>query len=183
MGGTEKAFLAVGGVPMLTRVVQSLAPQCACLLLSAAGDLGRFAFHGLTVIPDEVSRGPMAALADVLDRVASADFSVTHVLSVPSDTPFLPNDLCTRLAAALEPNTLVACAASGGRVHPVIGLWPLEARRTLQEAAANGMLSFHAALAGKKVAKVDWGIRPRDPFFNVNTAEDLVLAEKMLRQD
>jgi len=39
-----------------------------------------------------------------------------------------------------------------------------------------GAYSFHAALEGKAVAQVIWNADPVDPFFNVNTPEDLARA-------
>lgn len=180
MGGTEKTFLTLGGVTMLERVARSIAPQCDSILVSANGDPARFSAHGFAMITDAQSCGPMAALAGAMDWFALGDSAVTHILSVPGDTPFLPSDLVARLAAALKPDTLAACAASGERLHPVIGLWPLEARKTLSNAVAAGTLGFRDALQGHKVEKVEWASEPCDPFFNVNTPQDLVRAEAMV---
>lgn len=177
MGGREKAFLTVGGVPLLARIAHALTRQARPIMINASGDLTRFAAFGLDVIADEACRGPMAGLTGVLDWFADADRGITHVLSVPSDTPFLPDDLGARLAAALTPDSLVACAASGGRLHPVVGLWPLASRRVLHAAIADGVLGFHAAFEGQPVAPVEWPVKPHDPFLNVNTPQDLAAAE------
>lgn len=177
MGGREKAFLTVGGTPLLARIAQVLATQVRPVMINASGDLTRFADFGLDVIADSVCQGPLAGLAGVLDWFATADPGVTHVLSVPSDTPFLPDDLATRLAAALTTDSFAACAASGGRLHPVIGLWPQGSRAALHAAIANGVLGFHAAFEGRRVERVEWPVQPRDPFFNVNMPEDLATAE------
>jgi molybdenum cofactor guanylyltransferase len=178
MGGTEKAFLSVGGIAMLTRIVRILVPQCDLVAISANGDPQRFAAYGFAVITDkEDARGPMAGLANVLDWFAVNQSAVTHVLSVPSDTPFLPPDLGTRLATALEKgDAFCALAASGGHSHPVAGLWPVPARTALHAALMRGDTSFRAALEDKKVAQVEWDTSPADPFFNVNTPDDLVRA-------
>ena len=124
MGGLEKAFLPVGGTPMLTRIVGILAPQCSLIVLSANGDPARFAAFGFPVIADKgEARGPMSALSDALDWFAENRPGVSHILSVPSDAPFLPHDLGPRLAAALEARgAFCACAASGGQNHPVVAL-------------------------------------------------------------
>jgi molybdopterin-guanine dinucleotide biosynthesis protein A len=177
MGGQEKAFLTVGGTPILTRIAHTLAAQCNPVMINAGGDLARFATFGLDVIADTQCRGPMAGLAGALDWFAGADANITHILSVPSDTPFLPSDLGKRCAAALTRDTFAACAASGGRLHPVIGLWPLAARHAMHETMERGALSFHAVLDGKFTAEVEWETQPRDPFFNVNTPRDLAAAE------
>ncbi|HEY4076344.1 MAG TPA: molybdenum cofactor guanylyltransferase MobA [Rhizomicrobium sp.] len=178
MGGTEKAFLSVGGAAMLTRIVYTLVPQCGLIAISANGDPQRFTGYGFPVIADrDDARGPMAGLADALDWFAAHQPTVSHVLSVPSDTPFLPVDLAARLAAALQDNdAFCVLAASGGRSHPVVGLWPLHARTALHVAIMRGDYSFHAGLKDKKVAQVEWGVDPVDPFFNVNTPEDFARA-------
>jgi molybdenum cofactor guanylyltransferase len=181
MGGVEKAFLLVGGVPMLARIIGILAPQCGAIAISANGDPARFAAYGLPVVADTAALGPMMGLVDGLDWFAGHRPGVSHVLSVPSDTPFLPHDLGARLATALDARgAFCACAASGGQLHPVAGLWPLAAREVLRDAGARGARSFHAALEGRRVAQVAWETMPRDPFFNVNTPEDLAHADAMV---
>jgi molybdopterin-guanine dinucleotide biosynthesis protein A len=176
MGGREKAFLTIGGVPILTHVANMLAAQCHPVMISAGGDPARFAAFGLGVIADTECRGPLVGLTGALDWFADSHPDITHILSVPSDTPFLPNDLGTELAAALKPDSFAAFAVSDGRLHPVIGLWPLIARHGLHDVIARGALSFHAAREGQKFARVEWIANPRDPFFNVNTPEDLMTA-------
>ena len=182
MGGQEKALLNVGGIPILKRIIQNLAVQCNPVVIIATGDLTRFSTFGITAIPDSRSLGPMAGLAAALDWLANENPCVSHVLSVPCDIPFLPFDLVAQLSAMLRPDTFAACAASGGRLHPVIGLWPLSARHALQESVSRMDLSFHACLAGKNVATVEWHGHPYDPFFNVNTPEDLAEAEQISRK-
>ena len=179
MDGREKGFLTVGGTTILSRVAKTLAPQCCAMMISAGGDPSRFAPFDARVIVDTQCRGPMSGLAGVLEWCAGSDLGITHVLSVPSDTPFLPDDLAARLAAALEPDNFACCAASGGRLHPIIGLWPLAARHDMYEAIARDALSFHAVLESKTFARVEWQTEPRDPFFNVNTPEDLAFAERI----
>ena len=180
MGGREKALLTLGGSSLLARTLKVLGPQCSTLVISAGGDPKRFTKFGNRVIVDRKRRGPMAGLAAALEWFAHSGLNVTHVLSVPTDTPFLPGDLRVRLAAELKPNQFAACAASAGRLHPVIGLWPLEARLSMHETIAGGGLSFHALFRGKKVAEVEWGTSPHDPFMNINTPDDLARAELMI---
>jgi molybdopterin-guanine dinucleotide biosynthesis protein A len=99
------------------------------------------------------------------------------VLTVPADTPFLPRDLVTRLSAAGTP----ALARSGGRIHPVVGLWPLalrdDLRRSLREA---GVRKVEAWTGRLDPAIVDFEAGAIDPFFNINTPEDLTRAEALL---
>lgn len=175
--GREKSFLLLDGTSLLAHVLQRLAPQCDGVAIASSGDPARFAGFDCPVILDETPQGgPLSGLVTALDWFAGTRPTVTHVLSAASDTPFLPSDLGARLSAALTAQGFCAIASSGGREHPVSGLWPLAARGALRAALAQERRSFHAALEGRDVARVDWPVLPRDPFFNINTPDDLAQA-------
>ena len=82
--------------------------------------------------------------------------------------------------ARLDAGATIACAASGGRRHPVIALWPAalreDLRRALTEEGARKVGEWSARYA---VAVADWPIVPVDPFFNVNTPDDVAEAERL----
>ncbi|HLN23512.1 MAG TPA: molybdenum cofactor guanylyltransferase MobA, partial [Patescibacteria group bacterium] len=122
MGGGDKGRTQVGRQSILARIVATVRPQVAALALSANGEAARFADLGLPVLADTVAdSGPLAGLLAGLDWAAGAGFS--WLLTVPGDTPFLPADLVIRLGHALRHGALAAIAGSGGRTHPVVGLW------------------------------------------------------------
>jgi molybdopterin-guanine dinucleotide biosynthesis protein A len=103
------------------------------------------------------------------------------VVSVPGDCPFLPGDLVPRLlqarSAAGEP---LACARSGEWRHPVVGLWPVALRHKLRAALIDEGLRKIETWSGRHgVAIADWPADPIDPFFNVNTPEDVAHAERI----
>ncbi len=181
MNGMEKAFLPVAGVPMLTRVIDRLTPQCAMIAIGANGDPNRFAAYACPVIADQIpDAGPLAGLVDALDWLARCHPDIDDVISVPSDTPFLPQDLGARLQAVrAEAGTRCACAMSGGRWHPVVGLWQVAMRSELRAALVRGQASFRAALGREQMAVAVWNDAPRDPFFNINTPTDLALANAL----
>jgi molybdopterin-guanine dinucleotide biosynthesis protein A len=76
----------------------------------------------------------------------------------------------------------IGCAASGGRTHPVLGLWPVALAPFLREAlTVEGMRKIDAWTARYRVATADFASEPYDPFFNVNRPEDLEEAERLLK--
>ena len=79
----------------------------------------------------------------------------------------------------------LACAASGGRPHPVVGLWPVRLRDALREAVAvEGIRKVDVWTARYRLRIVDFPEqRPGlDPFFNANRPGDLDRAAELLRQ-
>ena len=179
MGGGDKALLVLGGRLLLDHVVERLAPQVRALALSANGDAGRFARWGLPVLADAVAGYP-GPLAGVLAAMRwAAGLGAECVLTVPADTPFLPRDLAARLVAA-RAGAAVACAASRGRVHPVVALWPVSLAAALEAALAAGTRRIDRWAEAQGLAVEEFDAAGRDPFFNVNTPEDLAEAEAML---
>ncbi|MGO9672829.1 MAG: molybdenum cofactor guanylyltransferase MobA [Methylocella sp.] len=181
MGGGDKALRRIGGATILGRVIATMAPQCAGLVLNANGDPARFAAYGLPVIADDVAgfKGPLAGILAGLDWVAANRPDLAFAVSAPTDTPFLPSDLVARLKAArVKAGADIACARSGGGVHPVIALWPVAIRADLRHALVDEDLRKVDRFTQRcRLAYADWAAEPFDPFFNANEPADLAAAE------
>jgi len=186
MGGGDKIMLTVGGQKILDRVLERLQLQCSRLIINANGDPARFAATELPVVPDNVPGflGPLAGILAGLDWAASSAPGTTEVVSVPGDCPFLPRDLVTRLQAArAEQKAPLACARSGDRRHPVVGLWSVALRDDLRHAlTVEGLRKVEIWSARHGTALAQWPDQPLDPFFNVNTPEDAARANALAAQ-
>jgi molybdopterin-guanine dinucleotide biosynthesis protein A len=184
MGGGDKPLIEIGGAPILDRVLARFAPGCVQVILNANGDPGRFAPYHLPVVADDVPgfAGPLAGLLAGLDWAAQNRPDLAWLASAPADCPFLPSDLVPRLhAARLAQDTPLACARSGGRHHPVVGLWPVALRGDLRNALVNeGLRKIETWTARHGVALADWPAEPIDPFFNINTPEDVAEARRLV---
>ena len=207
MGGGDKALLDVAGQPMLERVIDRLRPQVSSLVLNANGDAARFSQFGLPVVADPVEgfAGPLAGVLAGLRWASSfaraqdpgakpvstfaepaPDATIPqYVVSVAGDTPFFPRDLVARLLDVADGRDRIVLAESDGRVHPVFGLWPV--------AFAGDLDAFLTAGETRKVlafvdrhdnARVEFPLTEGaggavDPFFNVNTPEEMAIAEAL----
>ena len=183
MGGGDKAFIEIGGKKILDRVLARLRPACSHIVLNANGDPQRFAPWGLPVIADSVKdfAGPLAGILAGLDWTARNYPAIEWMVSVPGDCPFLPEGLVERLHAVREEQgKKLACAQSGDWRHPVVGLWNVRLREDLRKAlVVEDLHKIEIWTARHGVAIATWPDRPVDPFFNVNTPEDIVQAEKL----
>ena len=175
--GREKALEVIGGQTIIGRIAGTLRPQVDELVINANGDAARFAATGLSVIPDlmPVVGTPLAGLHAALKFAEAHGFDA--VLTVPSDSPFIPSNLTQTLGAVSHQ---AAVAMSGGQTHYLTGLWSpmllpgLEVvlhRRPLPR-LQDWVQQCHAA-------EVEWPTAPYDPFFNVNTPEQLAQARQI----
>ncbi|MGE0766436.1 MAG: molybdenum cofactor guanylyltransferase MobA [Hyphomicrobiaceae bacterium] len=188
MGGGDKGLLPLGRTSMLGEVVRRLTSQVAGLVLSANGDPSRFADLALPVVPDmaESHAGPLAGILAGMRWAETNTSSATHVLSVPSDVPFLPPDLVRRLVSALEGSgSRLAMARSAGALHPVIGLWPVDLSNDLEARLGAGARKVRAWAGSYAATVVDFPLLPIgketiDPFFNANTPAELAEVRRLL---
>jgi len=173
------------GIPLLERVIERLRPQVEALVLNANGDPLRFARFALPVAADSVPgfAGPLAGVLAGLDWAVSHRPDCPYVVSVATDAPFLPVDLVARLAEGLdEARADLACAASGGRSHPVFGLWPVRLRGDLRRAVVDhGIRKVDLWTTRHKLTTVPFADQPVDPFFNANRPEDFETAAVLLK--
>ncbi|WP_050419308.1 molybdenum cofactor guanylyltransferase MobA [Bradyrhizobium tropiciagri] len=187
MGGGDKPMRTIAGRTILQRVIDRLAPQCSGLIINANGDPARFAAFGLPVVADDVADfpGPLAGILAALDWTAANRSDAKWVLSAAGDCPFLPRDLVARLeqARAAE-NAELAVASSGGQTHPVIGLWSVRLRGELRHALVEeDVRKIDRWTARYPLATVEWPTEPLDPFFNANTVEDIMEADRLAALD
>jgi len=186
MGGGDKALRLLAGQTLLDRVVDRMRPQVAALVLNANGEPSRFARFGLPVVADSIAdfAGPLAGVLAGLDWAALNRPDCPLVVSLPTDAPFLPADLVARLVEGKDAQGAeLACAASGGQPHPVIGLWPVRLRGELRHAlTAEGIRKVDLWTARYPLATVDFPVAAIDPFFNANRPEDLDRAAALLEE-
>lgn len=180
MGGGDKGMRVLGDQRIIDHVIDRLRPQCTSLAINANGEPDRFGEFGLPVLPDSLADHP-GPLAGVL---AGLDWAALHgaeaIVTAAADTPFFPCDLVARLQDAAGPKGLCLAASHDEdgilRRHPTFGLWPVGLRDNLRAALEGGLrkivLWTDQHEAGTAIFSSDAG----DPFFNINTPDDIETA-------
>lgn len=187
MGGGDKGRLILQGQSMMSRVVERLAPQVAQVGLNANGDPDRFEDLGLPVFPDSIDgyAGPLAGVLAGLDWACAQGGE--HIVTVAADTPFFPCDLVPQLILASEgmkvPLALAATKEPNGvsMWQPTFGLWPVALREDLRGHLQNGLRKIVQWTEIHSVRQAAFSSTPFDPFFNVNTPQDLETANTLLK--
>ncbi|WP_299194202.1 molybdenum cofactor guanylyltransferase MobA [uncultured Litoreibacter sp.] len=183
MGGGDKGMLRLGGQTLLERVTERLEPQVAELALNANGNPARFG-TALPVVADSIDgfAGPLAGVLAGMDWAASRGHS--HIVTAAADTPFFPCDLVPYLMLAAETAPIALAATPdperGMSRHPTFGLWPVDLRDDLRAALEDGVRKVVQWTDRHGMALAEFGVTPFDPFFNVNTPDDMAQAEAYL---
>ena len=177
LGGTDKALATVAGQRLIDRVYAALKPQtgpCALCLREPKDWTEGFVLPVLFDRPT-AGRGPLGGVAAALAWSETLRPPVDWLITVPVDLPFLPPDLVNRLThSGASAEAIVA--KSGDQIHYSVAAWAPVLCNTLWEAIRDDPVAVHQFQSTVKTAYVDWPVDPMDPFFNINTPEDLAVA-------
>jgi molybdopterin-guanine dinucleotide biosynthesis protein A len=183
MGGGDKGLIVLQGRPILDHVIERLGSQVDQIVINANGDPGRLAGYELPIVADAIEgfAGPLAGVLSGMEWAARHCPGADWIVTAATDTPFFPRDLVARFGQAVEAARAdMACAASGGRRHPVFGLWPVALGPDLSRAmAVDGVRKVDLWTARHRLAVAEYAVEPYDPFFNVNRPDDVAEAERI----
>ena len=192
MGGGDKGLLMLGKTTIIERVIDKILPQVGSLAININGDSSRFPDYKLPIIPDSI-KGYLGPLSGILAGMEWAFKNGNrYIATVAADTPFLPDDLIKRLHAMVKSKNLnIGIAASrilsGDDVfiHPTFGIWEVALKDDLRDALANDTrkIMFWAKKFKLDYYYFDTIDKLSDPFFNINTPDDLEEAKYRLKKD
>jgi molybdopterin-guanine dinucleotide biosynthesis protein A len=190
MGGGDKWLLDLGGQRLIDRVTARIASQVDDIVLNVNGDLDRLDIGDINTISDSIDgfAGPLAGVLAGMDWAAK--HGATTLISVAADTPFFPLDLVSTLRTGVEDEqqplgmavTYENVDKDGFSRHPTFGLWDVALADDLRAALTDGVRKVVQWTNAKGCANVPFSIDPFDPFFNVNSPDDMARAEMMIKE-
>jgi molybdopterin-guanine dinucleotide biosynthesis protein A len=187
----DKPFIELSGQTLLARAIERLRPQVDRLIINSNVEAGRLEAYGLPVIADRIAgfRGPLAGIHAAMQYAQTEQQPVTHIVSAAVDTPFFPIDLVERLLQAVqdsqEPSLAIAVPVSHEWLHPAFGLFPVALADDLERFLGAGQSRVRDWLRCHDLRRVTFdtpqGDSRPEPFFNINTPEDLETAKLWLQ--
>lgn len=185
MGGGDKCLLPLTGQTLLQRSLARALPQVDTMLLSANGSSLRFARTRLPVLADSIpgQPGPLAGIYQALLWMRENARDSEWLVSFASDAPFLPEDQLQKLQAAVTANEQLVIARANNRIQPAFALWHISLLPEIaQVLSSDTPLDLRQWASKHRAVFVDFHNPHYDPFFNINTPQDLYAAEAMLQK-
>lgn len=171
--GQEKGWVDFRGRPMVAYAQAALAEVAGPCCVVAHDP--RYAALGLPVVADEMpGSGPLGGLLSGMGYLA-AQTDCTAVLVVPCDMPLLGADHLRNLADHYRPGMSALVASSGGRVHPLVGIYATDTLAAFVSACKEGRLRMMDLLKDISAATLEFPAElAGEAFININTPEELL---------
>jgi molybdopterin-guanine dinucleotide biosynthesis protein A len=186
--GRDKSALPLGARSMIERIIARLKPQVAHIAVNTNAAPPPPLPQGVVAFPDSVEGrlGPLAGVLSALRHTSLVHTEMDAVITVPTDTPFFPKDLVSRLAAARTQTDQIAIAHTNGTMHPIFGLWPVAIADDLEtfllsddKRRVRSFIARHPMVA-VEFPMIETRAGPFDLFYNINTPADHAEAERWL---
>tara|TARA_B110000014_G_scaffold244955_1_gene216541 strand:+ start:76 stop:687 length:612 start_codon:yes stop_codon:yes gene_type:complete len=126
--------------------------------------------------------GPLIGVLSAMKWVTKNNYSYNWIATFPCDTPFFNISLIDKFIEASKQNdSLLYFVKSEKKRHNIFGLWSLKLIETLEKDIVENnhrKVEKWANTIGVKTISIDF--KEIDPFFNINTKEDLAEAKNIL---
>ena len=182
MGGGIKSFKKFNNKMIFDRIYRILNNQIKNIIINTNSKEEYFEKYNRIIIKDKIIGylGPLAGIHASLSWINNNMPKVNWLISVPGDTPFIPNDLINRLyVKAKKNNKQIVLAKSNSNIHPVIGIWNINLLESLECNLLSGERKIIIWAKNHELDFEEFFEENYDPFFNINYQEDLTRAKKI----
>ena len=180
MGCGDKLKSILDKRTLLEHVIDRLEPQVTELFINANPAL--CGEQSLRVVADHIEgfQGPLTGLWSALKSDQLSDAS--YLMIAPCDGPFIPDNLVAELYQMIVKHDAdIACVRYQGFAQPTFSLWHKRVLPAVEETLlVKKQGGFKSLLRDLNTAYLDWPEQLLNPFFNINTPEDLAEAERLL---
>ena len=184
--GKDKLFLEFNNKKLIEHTIDKVKKYLNKIIIITNQDNKFFSKNNLTVVKDciEGQLGPLVGILTAMKWAKENLNKCSWIATFPCDTPFFSESIIKSFIEESEKKeSLILCASSHGRKHNIFGLWSLDLYDKLKDDLINKKVRKVQDWTEKnKIKNLEFGFKDYDPFFNINTKEDLEFAKKLSKK-
>ena len=181
--GKDKLFLELNNKKLIEHTLDKVKKYLKKIIIITNQDNEFFLKNNLTIVKDciEGQLGPLVGILTAMKWAKENLSNCSWVATFPCDTPFFPESIIESFIKESEKKeSLILSASSHGRKHNIFGLWSLNLYDKLKNDLVNKKVRKVQDWTEKnKIKNLEFKFKVYDPFFNINTEEDLEFAKKI----
>ena len=181
--GQDKNCVKLGSKTLLEHVLFKISNKFEEILIVSSNFLEIEEIKKITVIPDCFDDlGPLAGVLSSMKWIKKNNKPYKWIATFPSDTPFFDISIIDEYKTRIEQSeSSLYFVKSNEKRHNIFGLWSIDLLEKLEEDLIKNNYRKVEEWANKVgVSTIDIKIKNYDPFFNINTKEDLEVAQSIL---
>ena len=184
--GKDKLFLEFNNKKLIEHTIDKVKKYLKKVIIITNQDNEFFSKNNLITVKDciEGQLGPLVGILTAMKWAKKNLSKCSWIATFPCDTPFFPESIIKSFIEESEKKeSLILCASSHGRKHNIFGLWSLDLYDKLKDDLINKKVRKVQDWTEKnKIKNLEFTFKDYDPFFNINTEEDLEFAKKLSKK-
>lgn len=183
--GMDKSQVKLADKLLIDYILSEIIEEFKEILIVANKSIDFQKSNKISVIEDfKKDLGPLGGVFTAMKWIKDNNKDYQWVSTFPTDSPFFKNKILKDFFNEIHPGeSKLFFIKSNNTRHNIFGLWSLELINKLEEDLNKGerKVEVWANSVGVKVINMDF--EKDDPFFNINTKEDLEKAKAKIGND
>ena len=183
--GDDKSQFKLEGKLLIDYILSEIKDEFEEILVVSNNQINFDKLEKITLIEDhKKGLGPLGGVLSAMKWVKNNNKDYKWISTFPTDTPFFKRSILQKFLQNIkfEESKLFFIKSNNTR-HNIFGLWSIDLLDRLEEDLHKGerKVEMWANKVGVKLINMEF--ENKDPFFNINTKDDLIKAEKYLKND
>ena len=183
--GEDKSQVKLDGKILIDHILNEISDGFKEILIVSNNKIKFKHSDNISMIRDlKKDQGPLGGILSAMKWIQEKRKNYKWISTFPVDTPFFKKEILQNFLHEINlEESKLFFIKSNNTVHNIFGIWSIDLMEKLEEDLNNGdrKVESWANSVGAKVISMEF--INEDPFFNINTKEDLEKAQKKIKND
>ena len=183
--GEDKSQVKLGDKLLINYILAQIIDEFEELLIISNNTIEFQKSKKISLIKDfKKNLGPLGGVLSAMKWIKDNNKDYQWVSTFPTDTPFFQNQILKDFFKKIKLNeSKLFFIKSNNTRHNIFGLWSIDLMNKLEEDLEKGERKVEDWANSVGVNIINMEFSKKDPFFNINTKEDLQKAKIKLLND
>jgi molybdopterin-guanine dinucleotide biosynthesis protein A len=183
--GEDKCQVKLGDKLLIDYILSEIVDEFKEVLLISNNKIKYNHSNKISLVEDtKKGLGPLGGILTAMKWIRQNNKSYKWISTFPSDTPFFKKQILNNFIEEIKSyEGKLFFINSNNTRHNIFGLWSIDLLERLEKDLENGERKVEMWANKIGVKSINMKFENKDPFFNINTKEDLIKAEKYLEND
>ena len=183
--GEDKSQVKLGDKLLIDYILSEVIEEFKEILVVSNSLIDFRKSEKITVIEDiKKNLGPLGGVLTAMKWIKDNNKDYKWISTFPADTPFFKHSILQKFLQDIHPEeSKLFFIKSNNTRHNIFGLWSIDLMDKLEEDLNKGERKVEVWANSIGVKTINIEFQNEDPFFNINTKEDLEKAKDRLKND